>query len=158
MENKKSDAHMHQGYHHSEPDAPVNHPVKEFFDRYFNLKDALVQSDALSASIAARSFIAAVDHIEMNQLKPAEHQGFMKLMGSFRERANMIIRSDELSEQRPAFQALSESVYQFLKQSDYPQPVYLQRCPMYDRGKGANWLSTEKIVNNPYYGNAMLRC
>jgi len=29
---------------------------------------------------------------------------------------------------------------------------------MYNDGKGANWLSTENGVKNPYYGSQMLNC
>ena len=33
-------------------------------------------------------------------------------------------------------------------------PIYKQYCPM----KKTNWLSNEKAIKNPYYGNAMLTC
>jgi len=29
---------------------------------------------------------------------------------------------------------------------------------MYNNGKGANWLSKEEAVKNPYYGSQMLTC
>ena len=37
-------------------------------------------------------------------------------------------------------------------------PVYYQFCPMANDGKGANWLSKENAVKNPYYGSMMLSC
>jgi len=49
-------------------------------------------------------------------------------------------------------------VYQLLKVSSYEQPVYYQHCPMANGGKGANWLSKENAVKNPYYGSQMLSC
>ena len=36
--------------------------------------------------------------------------------------------------------------------------VYIQFCPMADNNKGAYWISLEKEVRNPYYGEAMLTC
>ena len=36
--------------------------------------------------------------------------------------------------------------------------TYLDHCPMANDGKGANWLSREKNIKNPYYGKAMLTC
>jgi Cu(I)/Ag(I) efflux system membrane fusion protein len=36
--------------------------------------------------------------------------------------------------------------------------LYVQRCPMADRGEGARWLSFSEQIKNPYYGDAMLTC
>jgi membrane fusion protein, copper/silver efflux system len=33
-----------------------------------------------------------------------------------------------------------------------------QHCPMADNDKGADWLSSEKEIMNPYFGESMLRC
>ncbi|HNK84737.1 MAG TPA: mercury transporter, partial [Flavobacteriales bacterium] len=35
-------------------------------------------------------------------------------------------------------------------------PIYLDHCPMYNGG--ADWLSREKAIKNPYYGSSMLTC
>jgi Cu(I)/Ag(I) efflux system membrane fusion protein len=39
-----------------------------------------------------------------------------------------------------------------------PYPIYVQHCPMADSNKGADWLSTEKNIMNPYFGASMLTC
>jgi Cu(I)/Ag(I) efflux system membrane fusion protein len=36
--------------------------------------------------------------------------------------------------------------------------IYVQHCPMADNNKGADWLSKEKEIKNPYFGNSMLTC
>jgi Cu(I)/Ag(I) efflux system membrane fusion protein len=38
------------------------------------------------------------------------------------------------------------------------ETLYVQKCPMANSNKGAVWLSTEKEVKNPYYGDTMLTC
>jgi Cu(I)/Ag(I) efflux system membrane fusion protein len=38
------------------------------------------------------------------------------------------------------------------------QTVYSQFCPMADNNNGADWLSLEKQISNPYFGDKMLRC
>ena len=53
---------------------------------------------------------------------------------------------------------LSKDIYSLLKVAKYEVPVYFQHCPMYNDGKGANWLSKENAVKNPYYGSMMLTC
>ncbi|HHL52195.1 MAG TPA: DUF3347 domain-containing protein, partial [Flammeovirgaceae bacterium] len=36
--------------------------------------------------------------------------------------------------------------------------IYYQFCPMARDGAGANWLSRDKDIRNPYFGEAMLTC
>jgi hypothetical protein len=49
-------------------------------------------------------------------------------------------------------------MYELLKVSKLETPVYYQFCPMAKGGKGANWLSKESAIKNPYYGAQMLTC
>ncbi len=41
---------------------------------------------------------------------------------------------------------------------DSEMPYYLTYCPMAFDFKGAFWLQTSDIVDNSYFGEAMLRC
>jgi hypothetical protein len=36
--------------------------------------------------------------------------------------------------------------------------VYVAYCPMANNNEGANWLSNDKEIKNPYFGDKMLRC
>jgi len=38
------------------------------------------------------------------------------------------------------------------------QPLYVDRCPMYNNNKGAIWVSEIKEIKNPYLGKAMPTC
>jgi Cu(I)/Ag(I) efflux system membrane fusion protein len=38
------------------------------------------------------------------------------------------------------------------------QQFYIQNCPMTNNNNGAFWISTDKEIRNPYYGDAMLTC
>ena len=49
-------------------------------------------------------------------------------------------------------------MYQLMKVSKTKTPIYVQHCPMANDGKGANWLSKENQVKNPYYGSKMMTC
>jgi hypothetical protein len=42
-----------------------------------------------------------------------------------------------------------------LKVAKYEMPVYVQFCPMANDGEGANWLSKENAVKNPFM---VLKC
>ena len=36
--------------------------------------------------------------------------------------------------------------------------VYYDHCPMYNDGKGGDWISKESSIKNPFYGSQMLTC
>ncbi|MDT0651042.1 efflux RND transporter periplasmic adaptor subunit, partial [Zunongwangia sp. F297] len=36
--------------------------------------------------------------------------------------------------------------------------LLIQKCPMANNNKGAFWLSTNKEIRNPYYGEQMMTC
>jgi hypothetical protein len=53
---------------------------------------------------------------------------------------------------------LSKHLSAVMKVSKSALPIYYQYCPMANKGKGANWLSMENKIKNPYYGTQMLTC
>lgn len=132
--------------------------LKPILDDYFSVKDALLKGDAVIASAKAGELAASIKSIDMNKLSPAEHTVWMKVMQSMAANTEDIAKSRDIAKQRNAFAALSESVYVLAKSSKQDAPVYYQHCPMFSGGKGANWLSREKTVKNPYYGSQMLTC
>ena len=36
--------------------------------------------------------------------------------------------------------------------------VYVQHCPMAFDNKGADWLSFDSEIRNPYFGDKMMKC
>ncbi|MFT7036414.1 MAG: hypothetical protein ACJA2S_004943, partial [Cyclobacteriaceae bacterium] len=70
-----------------------------------------------------------------------------------------IIDTNDPSKQRDHFNTLSDNVYDLIKStSANERAIYRQFCPMAMNNKGAYWLSAEKEVNNPYFGDMMLHC
>ena len=60
---------------------------------------------------------------------------------------------------RDEFIGLSEEIIAMIKASNpMDQTIYIQKCPMADRGEGASWLSFSDQIKNPYYGVSMLKC
>ena len=72
--------------------------------------------------------------------------------------AENISKSKDASKQRETFALLSKNIYELTKVSKQDTPIYYQHCPMFNNGKGANWLSKENVVKNPYFGSKMLTC
>ena len=131
---------------------------KAVFDNYFSVKDALVTSDGTKTAAAAQEFLTAINNVNMDKLEMDVHIVWMKVVKALKENAGHIADKKEIKQQRNQFITLSKDIYTLIKVSNYETSVYYQFCPMANDGKGANWLSKENLVKNPYYGSMMLSC
>ena len=132
--------------------------LKAIFENYFTLKDALVKSDGKLASTLAKDLLLIINTVKMDELSSEEDTVWMKELSSLKSNTDKISATINIEKQRIAFMDLSANFYDLLKVSKQETPVYYQHCPMYNDGKGANWLSKENAVKNPYYGSQMLTC
>jgi len=132
--------------------------LNAIFENYFSLKDALVKSDQKSAAAAAKDLLLNIDKVKMDKLSSEEHTVWMKVMGNLKSNTDIISASTKIEKQRVAFMKLSANFYELTKVTKQETPLYYQYCPMYNDGDGANWLSKENAIKNPYYGSQMLTC
>lgn len=132
--------------------------LKTIFENYFALKDILVKSDGKLASTIAKDLFVNINTVKMDKLSAEEHIVWMKVLGSLKSNTGKISATTSIEKQRIAFMDLSANLYELLKVSKQKTSIFYQNCPMYNDGKGANWLSKENEVRNPYYGSQMLTC
>ncbi|WP_409965708.1 hypothetical protein PIECOFPK_01896 [Mycovorax composti] len=153
----KTETHDHSSHTASTEMQEVNQ-LKSVFNNYFSVKDALVKSDANTTSTKAKELLTALDAVQMNKLSNEEHTVWMKVMKDLAFDAGHIAETKDVAHQRDHFMSLSKNMYELIKVSNQETPVYYQHCPMANKGKGANWLSKENAIKNPYYGSQMLTC
>ncbi len=132
--------------------------LQPIFDNYFALKDALVKSDGKLTSLKANKLVTAINAVKMEKLTNEEHIVWMKVMKDLAFDTEHIEETKDAGHQREHFITLSKNMYELIKVSKQETPTYYQNCPMFNNGKGANWLSKESTVKNPYYGSQMLSC
>lgn len=132
--------------------------LKPVFEQYFQVKDALVKSDGKTTSAESTKLLSAIKAVKMKSLTAAEHKVWMKLLKDLTFDAEHIAETKDVGHQRERFTTLSSNIYKLIKTSKQETPLYYQHCPMANNGKGANWLSKESAIKNPYYGNRMLTC
>lgn len=151
------DHSMHNQENVVETKQEVNQ-LKTIFESYFALKDALVKSDGKLVSTLAKDVLANINSVKMEKLSSEEHTVWLKVMSSLKSNTEKIAATTIIEKQRVVFMDLSANFYALLKVSKQDYSIYYQNCPMYNDGKGANWLSKENAVKNPYYGSQMLTC
>lgn len=125
---------------------------------YFMVKDALVKSNGAGAATAAGDLAKAIETVPMDKMTTEQHTVWMKVLPALKEDVKHIADTKDVKHQRERFTTLSATMYQVLKVFKTNEAVYYQNCPMFNDGKGANWLSKDKDIKNPYYGSAMLGC
>jgi hypothetical protein len=115
------------------------------YEHYLQVKDALVRSKSDEAKQKAGDLQKALK--DVNGSTPAQ------------EAASKIAASADLKEQRNVFSTLSNEMTNLVKGGKLSAGnLYLEYCPMANNNTGAYWLSNEKEIKNPYFGDMMLNC
>ena len=135
-----------------------NTSIKPVINAYIGLKDALVATNNEQAIISATNLVKAFSAVNTADLNTPTKNTWGKVSNDLINAAMLIQASHEISVQRDQFVTLSANMYLLVKEAKNEVPVYYQFCPMANKGKGANWLSLENKVKNPYYGTMMLSC
>ncbi|MFV5688670.1 DUF3347 domain-containing protein [Flavobacterium sp. ZT3R25] len=136
----------------------TNNQLKPVFDNYFLLKDAIVKTDTKAASSIAKNLLASLNGVKMDELAMDAHLVWMKVMKDLMAGAKNVSEKQDIKKQRTLFMSLSKNMHDLIKVAKYETPVFYQFCPMFNDGKGANWLSKGDTIKNPYYGSQMLSC
>ncbi|NQY28616.1 MAG: efflux RND transporter periplasmic adaptor subunit [Flavobacteriaceae bacterium] len=129
------------------------------FNDYINLKDALIIDDSKTVMTNANTILKNLGKVNMKLLtKTKAHNHWMQLEKVIHTSASSIKQTSDIKEQRNHFKELSSHLIIAIKTFGINKKVYHQFCPMADDNKGAYWLSKEKQVLNPYFGDVMLKC
>ena len=137
----------------------VENDLKKHLNYYLKIKEALVDSDSVSAAKFAKELVGFNQKFRFNELEKSKEDEWLKLLSSFFEHARNISKTMNLEKQRAEFYLLSNDLIELLKMSkEINDPLYVQHCPMANNDQGADWISLEKEVKNPYYGDKMLKC
>jgi Cu(I)/Ag(I) efflux system membrane fusion protein len=133
--------------------------LNKVYKKYLDVKNALVSSDAVKTSNAAKGFLEALSATDMKLLTGDAHIRWMEILSNLNKIGGAISSSGSIDEQRFDFSDLSNQMYNAVKIYGLMNiTVYYQFCPMFNNNKGAFWLSELSNIRNPYYGEEMLTC
>jgi len=122
---------------------------------YLDMKDALVAGDVPVAQTGARELARQFSTISTTGLGVEEKS----VLENSKDQVKTIADSKVLETQRELFARLNEVLIPIIESAGSgTQTLYVQTCPMANNNKGAVWLSAQKEIRNPYYGDAMLTC
>ncbi|SKD09305.1 Protein of unknown function [Chitinophaga ginsengisegetis] len=115
------------------------------YQHYVLLSAALVKGDVKAARLAGNAIETGASEITGGEAIGAG--------------AAKITATADIATQRIAFSALSNDFISLAKKSGLSSgQLYVDFCPMAMNDKGAYWLSSDKAIQNPYFGDQMLTC
>jgi Cu(I)/Ag(I) efflux system membrane fusion protein len=130
-----------------------------FVQSYLPIKDALVKTDANATKKTVSPAKASLSKVDMKLLEGKAHDIWMNLLMPMQVSLDKIGQSSEVEEQRKHFEILSDNLIDAVEYFGVVEnTIYRQYCPMAFRDRGAYWLSAEKEIRNPYFGDMMLTC
>ena len=144
---------------HTETPDQFKKQLHALTDEYILLKDAFVATDAKTAANAAEKVLAQLHYVDMGLVKEQAHLYWMEQQLALQAHGKKIAESDNVEDQRRQFSLLSDaminSIEAFGTEGD---TLYVAHCPMAFNNQGADWLSAEKQIRNPYFGDKMMTC
>ena len=129
------------------------------FVSYIKIKNGFVESDPAKVSTEAATLKKILRAMDTNMLSGAALNDWSNYTGNLDMALAEIVGSGDIEAQRTAFSALTDNVYKGIKAYGLGTGIaYYDFCPMAFNNQGAFWLSDNKEIRNPYFGDKMLTC
>jgi membrane fusion protein, copper/silver efflux system len=133
--------------------------LSDFLNQYFELKNSLVQSDFQASKAEANKLETEFNKIDMRLLDEESHAVWMKYRAELGKYIGLLTNASNIEKQREIFAPLSDQLIETVENFGLNiDAVFVAYCPMALDDKGAYWLSEFEEINNPYFGERMLRC
>ncbi|HYF02170.1 MAG TPA: efflux RND transporter periplasmic adaptor subunit [Patescibacteria group bacterium] len=146
----------------SAPQTPVLKTSKVDFKaalaQYDAMREAFVASDPAKAKQTANDFKNALFKTQSTGLSGAEAEAFKNRKNTISAATENITKENSIEKQRESFKTISDNFAELLKAFGAGEKVYRAYCPMGFGNKGASWITLTKEIENPYFGEAMLKC
>ncbi len=137
------------------PSFAQSNETQSLLTSYYDIKNALVNSDASAAALKATAFSKAWSNIDVKSLPLVERTAFLSYQDKLALDVKQISERKDIAVQREHFAKFSTHFFELAKVVKLTKdPVYYDYCPM----KKSYWLSEQAAIKNPYYGKQMLTC
>ena len=139
---------------------PSAEQLSGVYSAYFELASALADDDFATSLDAMQHTRTAVDLINSDELPEPIAAYWNDQKQSIDNALDTGQKAVDIETARGAFETVSIVLADLLRRSHIENlnGVYLAYCPMAFDFKGADWLTPEPQILNPYFGDRMLKC
>ncbi|HYG37902.1 MAG TPA: DUF3347 domain-containing protein [Cytophagales bacterium] len=164
------EGHDHEGHDHgtasvvevpdySNVSQEAKNQIKEVYQSYISLKNGLVESSQEKAQKAAQSLEDKASKVNTEAIEGDAKAFVDEQITAVKNYSEKIASASDIDGQREHLEGLSSSLFALVKATaSNPETAYYQFCPMANDDKGGYWLSEKKEIENPYFGESMLKC
>ncbi len=140
-------------------DQEAKHEISRLLESYLQLKDAFVDDDFETSINEAQKLEKVLGGISMSLFEGDAREVWMEQGMPLEDLVDQIVNAEDITSARKPFKPFSEHMIRLVRVfHPIEKSIYVQHCPMADDFKGADWLSLEDNIMNPYYGASMLTC
>lgn len=126
---------------------------------YLEMKASLSSDDFEGAKASLKTFKTTLSQVDMNIFKGDAHNEWMSLKKPLDESIQHAEHVTGIDDLRVLFGELSTAYVQVAKTFKLTdKTLYIQHCPMAFDNTGADWISSDSTILNPYFGASMLKC
>lgn len=140
-------------------DPKVSSSINAVVDHYLHVKNGLASDNGAEAASGAKALMETMSKVDQSALPADQKKVYADVADDLKEMAEHISESaGKIDHQREHFVMMSDDVYELVKNFGYSKPLFLDHCPMANENKGANWVSEQEAIANPYTGKKMPTC
>ena len=122
-----------------------NGNLNAVYEQYAKLTDAFIRGDVANAKLAANAIEVGAKELDGGQ--------------AIASSAAAIVGADDIEVQRTAYLKMSNDLITLVKSSGMKEgELYVEHCPMAFNNAGGSWISSNKEIRNPYFGDKMMTC
>ena len=133
--------------------------LKEMVDHYLHIKNALANDNGTEAATGAKAMESALGKMDKSLLTAEQKAAYDKVEEGLKLTAAAIAKNgSDIKQQRVQFVAMSEAVYELVKNFGAGRPLYHDHCPMARDDQGAMWISELKESKESLFRCQMLTC
>jgi len=127
--------------------------VDTLIEPYLQIQKGLANDDLKATQNGAQQFLKAM-------AKAPQSEDATATNATLTTPAQKITAADDIQTARAAFLNLSNQLKTLIQHvgTSGKTNLFVARCPMAFEGKGGDWIQSDKMISNPYYGSKMLHC
>ena len=140
-------------------DSTFQKQIASVFSGYTNLQEAFVTSNLENVKSAVANLNNILASAQGSPVDGAAKMDWSTYKEGMTSDLNKIKAAVDIKEARSYFPGLTQNMYKSIKAFGLGgASAWYAYCPMAFNNKGGYWLTGEKKVRNPYFGDEMLLC
>lgn len=137
----------------------IKKTLEPLIKNYIDLQTALANDDLKTAKKQLIIIKNNLNKVDVGLFKKESQDIWMQFDDRINKSINLMENDKNIENFRKSFLDLSVTYVALVEVfGSFNKKLYVVNCPMANNNKGADWLSFEKEVRNPYYGKSMLTC